>query len=87
MKTYKIETRDTPIGKVDYHLIECAGSCHEYNGEVEIHYSSHCGNIINGVSIGGVIFNKEDILEIARIIRTHKLTRGKKRLCKARRVK
>ena len=69
VKTYRTETRDTVIGKMKYYLIKSAGSTIDNeNGEVEVGYCCHCGDIVAGISIGGVVFNKEDILEIAKRI-------------------
>ena len=80
MKTYKIETRNTPIGEVDYHLIKAAGSTMESeDGFVEINYCSNCGDIYAGISIGHVVFNAEDILEIAKNIRKFRQKRGERK--------
>lgn len=79
MKTYKTEIRRTPMGEREIHSIRCAGSNYSYDGWVEIDYSSNCGDIFDGICIGGVIFNKEDILEIAKLLRKMKQHKKKRR--------
>lgn len=70
VKTYRTEIRETVVGEVEYHLIKSAGSITaSEDDEIEVSYYSNCGDITNGISIGGVVFNKEDILEIAKRIR------------------